>query len=105
MPVTTSQTTVCPAETKGSEELDQRAGIRQPRVIDFHPSQRDLDSWPSFETPPPAALRMRSGLLAKIDDLILRSERSECLEGWPRAEVNGVGIIRMNEGDRVTPAP
>ena len=35
MPVTTSQTTVCPAETKGSEELDQRAGIRQPGVIEF----------------------------------------------------------------------
>ena len=33
MPVTTSQTTVCPAETKGSEELDQRAGIRQPNKV------------------------------------------------------------------------
>ena len=32
---------------------------------------------------------MRLGLLAKIDDLILRSERSECLEGLPRVEVNG----------------
>jgi len=34
MPVMTSQTTVFPVETKGSEELDQRAEIRQPKNID-----------------------------------------------------------------------
>ena len=39
MPVTTSQTTVCPAETKGSEELDQRAGIRQPNCDEQDSSQ------------------------------------------------------------------
>ena len=34
-----SQTTVCPAETKGSEELDQRAGIRQPNCDEQDSSQ------------------------------------------------------------------
>jgi len=30
---TTSRTTMCPAETKGSEELDQCAGIRRPTSL------------------------------------------------------------------------